>query len=232
MRRLTQWMQVKQPQHDFIERDDFAPFLHGACSLAGDSVDTLQTHSRYVVGAVELLKYHPGLEFLGNTPEFQEKYGAWPRGSTLARCCARRSLVCVSLVALTVVVRIFYSVDRDSSGKITLRKLRRSNLLDAFNCVDEEEDINKVIGYWLAPLMKRMVDSRCAHAGCAGELVLLVRALLRAVLQVLGARHGPRLPAEPRRPRAIRRPLAHASDRGSHLRARPASVCARAEPFP
>lgn len=46
--------------------------------------------------------------------------------------------------ALTVVVRIFYSVDRDSSGKITLRKLRRSNLIDAFNCVDEEEDINKV----------------------------------------------------------------------------------------
>lgn len=46
--------------------------------------------------------------------------------------------------ALTVVVRIFYSVDRDSSGRITLRKLRRSNLIDAFNCVDEEEDINKV----------------------------------------------------------------------------------------
>ncbi|KAF1326749.1 Serine threonine-protein phosphatase 2a regulatory subunit b subunit, partial [Globisporangium splendens] len=41
---------VKQPQNDYIERDDFAPFLH------------------------ELLKYHPGLEFLGNTPEFQEKY--------------------------------------------------------------------------------------------------------------------------------------------------------------
>uniref|UniRef100_K3X4R6 EF-hand domain-containing protein n=1 Tax=Globisporangium ultimum (strain ATCC 200006 / CBS 805.95 / DAOM BR144) TaxID=431595 RepID=K3X4R6_GLOUD len=79
---------VKQPQNDYIERDDFAPFLH------------------------ELLKYHPGLEFLGNTPEFQEKY------------------------------------DRDSSGKITLRKLRRSNLIDAFNCVDEEEDINKVNSYF------------------------------------------------------------------------------------
>ncbi|POM79604.1 EF-Hand 1, calcium-binding site domain containing hypothetical protein [Phytophthora palmivora] len=42
---------VKQPKNDFIERDDFGPFLH------------------------ELLKYHPGLEFLGGTPEFQEKYG-------------------------------------------------------------------------------------------------------------------------------------------------------------
>ncbi|TMW64429.1 hypothetical protein Poli38472_013051 [Pythium oligandrum] len=91
---------VKQPQNSFIERDDFAPFLH------------------------ELLKYHPGLEFLAGTPEFQEKY------------------------ALTVVVRIFYSVDRDSSGKITLRKLRRSNLLESFNTVDEEEDINKVNAYF------------------------------------------------------------------------------------
>ncbi|GLE00694.1 hypothetical protein PINS_up009481 [Pythium insidiosum] len=91
---------VKQPQNDYIERDDFAPFLH------------------------ELLKYHPGLEFLAGTPEFQEKY------------------------ALTVVVRIFYSVDRDSNGKITLRKLRRSNLVDAFNTVDEEEDINKVNAYF------------------------------------------------------------------------------------
>ncbi|OWZ03345.1 hypothetical protein PHMEG_00024941 [Phytophthora megakarya] len=91
---------VKQPKSDFIERDDFASFLH------------------------ELLKYHPGLEFLGGTPEFQEKY------------------------ALTVVVRIFYSVDRDSSGRITLRKLRRSNLISAFNTVDEEEDINKVNSYF------------------------------------------------------------------------------------
>ncbi|RLN59607.1 hypothetical protein BBJ28_00013507 [Nothophytophthora sp. Chile5] len=33
-----------------------------------------------------------------------------------------------------------------SSGRITLRKLRRSNLISAFNCVDEEEDINKVRG--------------------------------------------------------------------------------------
>lgn len=91
---------VKHPKNDYIERDDFAPFLH------------------------ELLKYHPGLEFLGGTPEFQEKY------------------------ALTVVVRIFYSVDRDSSGRITLRKLRRSNLISAFNTVDEEEDINKVNSYF------------------------------------------------------------------------------------
>nr|CCA22536.1 conserved hypothetical protein [Albugo laibachii Nc14] len=91
---------IKQRGRSFIERDDFAPFMH------------------------ELLKYHPGLEFLASTPEFQEKY------------------------AITVVARIFYSVDRDSSGRITLRKLRRSNLIAAFNMVDEEGDINKVNAYF------------------------------------------------------------------------------------
>ncbi|KAF0688934.1 Aste57867_19538 [Aphanomyces stellatus] len=91
---------VKQPGKDYIEHSDFAPFLH------------------------ELLKYHPGLEFLSGTPEFQEKYAA------------------------TVAVRIFYMVDKDSSGRITLRKLRRSNLVHAFNVVDEEEDINKVNAYF------------------------------------------------------------------------------------
>ncbi|CAK4082012.1 unnamed protein product [Aphanomyces euteiches] len=91
---------VKQPNKDYIEHSDFAPFLR------------------------ELLKYHPGLEFLSGTPEFQEKYAA------------------------TVAVRIFYMVDKDSSGRITLRKLRRSNLVQAFNVVDEEEDINKVNAYF------------------------------------------------------------------------------------
>ncbi|RHY28035.1 hypothetical protein DYB32_006910, partial [Aphanomyces invadans] len=52
------------------------------------------------------------------------------------------------LHAATVAVRIFYMVDKDSSGRITLRKLRRSNLVHAFNVVDEEEDINKVNAYF------------------------------------------------------------------------------------
>lgn len=47
-------------------------------------------------------------------------------------------------VALTVIVRIFYSVDRRNCGRISLRELRRSDLVEAFNLVDEEEDINKV----------------------------------------------------------------------------------------
>lgn len=65
-----------------------------------------------------------GLEFLSNHAEFQEKY------------------------AVTVITRIFYSVNRCHSGRITSRQIRRSDLLDAFQLVDEEEDINKVTRYF------------------------------------------------------------------------------------
>lgn len=65
-----------------------------------------------------------GLEFLSNHAEFQEKY------------------------AVTVITRIFYSVNKCHSGRITSRQIRRSDLLDAFCQVDDEEDINKVTRYF------------------------------------------------------------------------------------
>eukprot|EP00978_Attheya_sp_CCMP212_P001475 scaffold3123_cov57-Attheya_sp.AAC.3 len=91
---------LKQPDTDHIGRDDFLPYIK------------------------ELLNDHPGLEFLSNHAEFQEKY------------------------AVTVVTRIFYTVNRCHSGHITLRQIRRSDLLHAFQQVDEEEDINKVTRYF------------------------------------------------------------------------------------
>lgn len=49
------------------------------------------------------------------------------------------------VAAETVIYRIFYSVNRSGSGRITLRELKRSNLMAAFQQVEEEEDINKVL---------------------------------------------------------------------------------------
>jgi serine/threonine-protein phosphatase 2A regulatory subunit B'' len=49
---------------------------------------------------------------------------------------------------VTVITRIFYSVNKCHSGRITSRQVRRSDLLDAFSLVDEEEDINKVTRYF------------------------------------------------------------------------------------
>ncbi|WVY98610.1 hypothetical protein V8G54_030761 [Vigna mungo] len=72
----------------------------------------------------ELLSTHPGLEFLQSTPEFQERY------------------------AETVIHRIFYYMNRSGNGRLTLRELKRGNLVDAMLHVDEEEDINKVLRYF------------------------------------------------------------------------------------
>jgi len=91
---------LKQPHCNYIGRHDFSPFIK------------------------ELLRDHPGLEFLSSHAEFQEKY------------------------AVTVITRIFYSVNRCHSGRITERQIRRSDLLAAFQQVDEEEDINKVTRYF------------------------------------------------------------------------------------
>jgi serine/threonine-protein phosphatase 2A regulatory subunit B'' len=91
---------LKQPEHDYIARDDFLPYIK------------------------ELLNDHPGLEFLSNHAEFQEKY------------------------AVTVITRIFYVVNKCHSGRITSRQVRRSDLVQAFHQVDEEEDINKVTRYF------------------------------------------------------------------------------------
>eukprot|EP00529_Nitzschia_sp_RCC80_P014463 CAMPEP_0113503534 /NCGR_PEP_ID=MMETSP0014_2-20120614/34210_1 /TAXON_ID=2857 /ORGANISM="Nitzschia sp." /LENGTH=751 /DNA_ID=CAMNT_0000398537 /DNA_START=13 /DNA_END=2265 /DNA_ORIENTATION=+ /assembly_acc=CAM_ASM_000159 len=91
---------IKQPTNACILRDDFLPFIKA------------------------LLNDHPGLEFLSNHAEFQEKY------------------------AVTVITRIFYSVNKCHSGRITSRQVRRSDLVEAFNMVDDEEDINKVTRYF------------------------------------------------------------------------------------
>ncbi|KAA3480849.1 serine/threonine protein phosphatase 2A regulatory subunit B''beta-like isoform X1 [Gossypium australe] len=72
----------------------------------------------------ELLASHPGLEFLQSTPEFQERY------------------------AETVIYRIFYYINRSETGRLTLRELKRGNLIAAMQHVDEEEDINKVLRYF------------------------------------------------------------------------------------
>ncbi|KAK9293342.1 hypothetical protein L1049_021334 [Liquidambar formosana] len=72
----------------------------------------------------ELLATHPGLEFLQSTPEFQERY------------------------AETVIYRIFYYMNRSGNGHLTLRELKRGNLIAAMQHADEEEDINKVLRYF------------------------------------------------------------------------------------
>ncbi|KAD5961829.1 hypothetical protein R6Q59_014626 [Mikania micrantha] len=82
------------------------------------------THEDFKPILRELLATHPGLEFLQSTPEFQERY------------------------AETVIYRIFYYMNRAGNGRLTLRELKRGNLIAAMINADEEEDINKVLRYF------------------------------------------------------------------------------------
>uniref|UniRef100_A0A2C9W9J5 EF-hand domain-containing protein n=1 Tax=Manihot esculenta TaxID=3983 RepID=A0A2C9W9J5_MANES len=82
----------------------------------------------------EILATHPGLEFLQSTPEFQERY------------------------AETVIYRIFYYVNRSGTGQLTLRELKRGNLITAMQHLDEEDDINKILRYGNHALTYRIVD--------------------------------------------------------------------------
>ena len=92
---------IKAPTASHIMRDDFLPSVE------------------------ELLSFHPGLSFLSDHLEFQEKY------------------------AITVITRIFYVVDKLHTGRISLRSCRRSPiLLESFNLVDVQEDINKVTNFF------------------------------------------------------------------------------------
>ncbi|CAN1279299.1 Serine/threonine protein phosphatase 2A regulatory subunit B''alpha [Linum perenne] len=50
--------------------------------------------------------------------------------------------------AETVIYRIFHYVNRSGTGCLTLKELKRSNLIVAMHKVDEEEDINKVLRYF------------------------------------------------------------------------------------
>eukprot|EP00026_Physarum_polycephalum_P002083 Phypoly_transcript_02087.p1 GENE.Phypoly_transcript_02087~~Phypoly_transcript_02087.p1 ORF type:complete len:597 (+),score=133.78 Phypoly_transcript_02087:1029-2819(+) len=71
-----------------------------------------------------ILDSHPGLSFLGNTPEFQERY------------------------LETILVRIFYNCPRGITGKMDLGQLRKSGLVAALTFIDNEADINKSLDYF------------------------------------------------------------------------------------
>ncbi|KAM4695463.1 serine/threonine-protein phosphatase 2A regulatory subunit B'' subunit alpha isoform 2-T3 [Discoglossus pictus] len=72
----------------------------------------------------DIVDTHPGLTFLKEAPEFHSRY------------------------ITTVIQRIFYTVNRSWSGRITLTELKRSNFLQTLALLEEEDDINQVTDYF------------------------------------------------------------------------------------
>ena len=72
----------------------------------------------------ELLRTHPGLEFLKDSPEFQDRY------------------------LETVTYRIFFEVNTCWNGKLRASEFRKSDLLQAMRKCDETDDVNKCLRYF------------------------------------------------------------------------------------
>ncbi|XP_018415712.1 PREDICTED: serine/threonine-protein phosphatase 2A regulatory subunit B'' subunit alpha isoform X2 [Nanorana parkeri] len=72
----------------------------------------------------DIVDTHPGLTFLKEAPEFHSRY------------------------ITTVIQRIFYTVNRSWSGRISPTELRRSNLLQTLALLEEEDDVNQVTDYF------------------------------------------------------------------------------------
>jgi len=120
-----------------IKRDDFLHFWKTTLSKYNDETEMIynilknpkqkgdfvsQDDFRLVIRA--LLDTHPGLEFLKHTAEFQDRY------------------------LETVIYRIFYTVNKEWNGRMTLRELKKSELVSAFKQCEVEEDINKVLRFF------------------------------------------------------------------------------------
>uniref|UniRef100_A0A8C9V2A0 Protein phosphatase 2 regulatory subunit B''alpha n=1 Tax=Scleropages formosus TaxID=113540 RepID=A0A8C9V2A0_SCLFO len=72
----------------------------------------------------DIVDTHPGLTFLKDAPEFHSRY------------------------ITTVIQRIFYTVNRSWTGRISMTELRRSNFLQTLALLEEEDDINQITDYF------------------------------------------------------------------------------------
>ncbi|NWV27700.1 P2R3A phosphatase, partial [Origma solitaria] len=91
--------------------------------LAKPGCDFLQQED-FIPLLQDVVETHPGLTFLKDAPEFHSRY------------------------ITTVIQRIFYTVNRSWSGKITLTELRKSNFLQTLALLEEEDDINQITDYF------------------------------------------------------------------------------------
>ncbi|KFP71760.1 Serine/threonine-protein phosphatase 2A regulatory subunit B'' subunit alpha [Acanthisitta chloris] len=100
--------------------DDVSRFMS---LLAKPGCDYLQQED-FIPLLQDVVETHPGLTFLKDAPEFHSRY------------------------ITTVIQRIFYTVNRSWSGKITLTELRKSNFLQTLALLEEEDDINQITDYF------------------------------------------------------------------------------------
>ncbi|NXP54410.1 P2R3B phosphatase, partial [Heliornis fulica] len=100
--------------------DDAAKFVH---LLMNPGCNYL-VQEDFIPFLQDVVNSHPGLSFLKEASEFHSRY------------------------ITTVIQRIFYTVNRSWSGKITCNELRKSNFLQNVVLLEEEADINQLTEYF------------------------------------------------------------------------------------
>uniref|UniRef100_A0A8C3TWP1 EF-hand domain-containing protein n=1 Tax=Catharus ustulatus TaxID=91951 RepID=A0A8C3TWP1_CATUS len=100
--------------------DDAAKFVH---LLMNPGCNYL-VQEDFIPFLQDVVNSHPGLSFLKEASEFHSRY------------------------ITTVIQRIFYTVNRSWSGKITCNELRKSNFLQNVALLEEEPDINQLTEYF------------------------------------------------------------------------------------
>ncbi|XP_062939201.1 serine/threonine-protein phosphatase 2A regulatory subunit B'' subunit beta isoform X2 [Cynocephalus volans] len=100
--------------------DDAAKFVH---LLMNPGCNYL-VQEDFVPFLQDVVNTHPGLSFLKEASEFHSRY------------------------ITTVIQRIFYTVNRSWSGRITCTELRRSTFLQNVALLEEEADINQLTEYF------------------------------------------------------------------------------------
>ncbi|CUG86492.1 calcium-binding protein, putative [Bodo saltans] len=99
----------------------------GGAGSGGSSTDNRRNYlvrDDFTTFVEVLLESHPGLGFLRQTQDFQGKY------------------------LETVIIRVFYDLDRLDRGKISWPEFENSKLPDAIRQVDATDDINTVLNYF------------------------------------------------------------------------------------
>lgn len=100
--------------------DEAAKFLHLLMSPGANYL----VQEDFVPFLQDVVNTHPGLSFLKEASEFHSRY------------------------ITTVIQRIFYTVNRSWSGRITCSELRRSTFLQSVALLEEEADINQLTEFF------------------------------------------------------------------------------------
>ncbi|KAK0146351.1 Serine/threonine-protein phosphatase 2A regulatory subunit B'' subunit beta [Merluccius polli] len=119
---------LAKPGCNYLEQEDLIPFLQ-------DVVDS-----------------HAGLAFLKEASDFHTRYITTVRDNyfELMQCSflQKRKKYTVYRKLHEVTQRIFYTVNRSWTGRITCSELRKSNFLQNVALLDQEEDVNQLTEFF------------------------------------------------------------------------------------